>query len=93
MGDLLGSPRVAPLPFSISCPHPRPLRPRSLFLPVTPLKLVVRADRYRFHLPAPGPEPPTHIYIFGASMDGCDHTSTNAPDPIRTLQLSVLGRE
>ena len=25
--------------------------------------------------------------------DGCDHTSTNAPDPIRTLQLSVLGRE
>src|SRR4051812_11140605 len=21
----------------------------------------------------------------------CDHTSTNAPDPIRTLQLSVLG--
>ena len=25
--------------------------------------------------------------------DGCDHTSTNAPDPIRTLQLSVLRRE
>ena len=25
--------------------------------------------------------------------DGCDHTSTNAPDPIRTSQLSVLGRE
>ena len=25
--------------------------------------------------------------------DGCDHTSTNALDPIRTLQLSVLGRE
>ena len=23
--------------------------------------------------------------------DGCDHTCTNAPDPIRTLQLSVLG--
>ena len=23
--------------------------------------------------------------------DGCDHTSTNAPDPIRTPQLSVLG--
>ncbi|KEH38046.1 hypothetical protein MTR_2g059810 [Medicago truncatula] len=22
----------------------------------------------------------------------CDHTSTNAPDPIRTPQLSVLGR-
>ena len=26
-------------------------------------------------------------------VDGCDHTSTNAPDPIRTPQLSVLGRE
>ncbi|KAK2993613.1 hypothetical protein RJ640_010557 [Escallonia rubra] len=25
--------------------------------------------------------------------NGCDHTSTNAPDPIRTPQLSVLGRE
>ena len=25
--------------------------------------------------------------------DGCDHTSTNAPYPIRTTQLSVLGRE
>ena len=25
--------------------------------------------------------------------DGCDLTSTNAPDPIRTPQVSVLGRE
>ena len=25
--------------------------------------------------------------------DGCDHTSTNASDPIRTPQFSVLGRE
>ena len=25
--------------------------------------------------------------------DWCDHSSTNAPDPIRTPQLSVLGRE
>ena len=25
--------------------------------------------------------------------DGCDHTSTNAPDLIRTPQLSVLRRE
>ena len=25
--------------------------------------------------------------------DRCDHTSTNAPDPIRTPQVSVLGRE
>ena len=26
-------------------------------------------------------------------LDGYDHTSTNASDPIRTPQLSVLGRE
>ena len=26
-----------------------------------------------------------------ARMYGCDHTSTNAPDPIRTPKLSVLG--
>ena len=25
--------------------------------------------------------------------DVCDHTSINAPNPIRTPQLSVLGRE
>ena len=25
--------------------------------------------------------------------DGCDHTSTKAPDPIRTPQVSVLRRE
>ena len=25
--------------------------------------------------------------------DGCDHTITNAPDPNRTPQLNVLGRE
>ncbi|KAH0725086.1 hypothetical protein KY284_000951 [Solanum tuberosum] len=25
--------------------------------------------------------------------DGCDDTRTNAPKPIRTLKLSVLGRE
>ena len=25
--------------------------------------------------------------------DGCDHSNTIAPDPIRTPQLSVLGRE
>ena len=24
--------------------------------------------------------------------DGCDHTNTNAPNPIRTPQLSVPGR-
>ena len=28
-----------------------------------------------------------------AEYVGCDHTSTKAPDPIRTPKLSVLGRE
>jgi hypothetical protein len=28
-----------------------------------------------------------------ARYDGFDHTSTKAPDPIRTPKLSVLGRE
>ena len=31
--------------------------------------------------------------IFRCYTCGCDHTSTNAPDPIRTPKLSVLGRE
>ena len=29
----------------------------------------------------------------GRVVVGCDHTSTKAPDPIRTLKLSVLGQE
>src|SRR6185312_250821 len=29
----------------------------------------------------------------GRKYVGCDHTSTKAPDPIRTPKLSVLGRE
>ncbi|KAJ4702665.1 hypothetical protein OWV82_022676 [Melia azedarach] len=33
------------------------------------------------------------IYIFLALSLGCDHTSTNALDPIRTPQISVLGPE
>ena len=31
--------------------------------------------------------------VAGALHVGCDHTSTKAPDPIRTPKLSVLGRE
>jgi hypothetical protein len=33
------------------------------------------------------------ICFLRKDANGCDHTSTNAPDPIRTPQLSVLGRE
>ena len=32
-------------------------------------------------------------YVYIAFSNDCDHTSTNAPDPIRTPQLSMLGRE
>ena len=32
-------------------------------------------------------------YDYIACSNTCDHTSTNAPDPIRTPQLSVLVRE
>ena len=32
-------------------------------------------------------------YDYIACSNTCDHSSTNAPDPIRTPQLSVLGRE
>ncbi|KAF8095148.1 hypothetical protein N665_0339s0018 [Sinapis alba] len=33
------------------------------------------------------------IWNLESCTNGCDHTSTNAPDPIRTPHLSVLGRE
>ncbi|WVY92136.1 hypothetical protein V8G54_037650 [Vigna mungo] len=35
----------------------------------------------------------SHIYVDRAIPDRCDHTSTNAQDPIRTPQLSVPRRE
>ncbi|GAB4846142.1 hypothetical protein Ancab_025140 [Ancistrocladus abbreviatus] len=51
------------------------------------------------------PRPPQRLFARAAEGErrvkndvkgrrsGCDHTSTNAPDPIRTPQSSVLGRE
>ncbi|MED6227431.1 hypothetical protein PIB30_113465 [Stylosanthes scabra] len=33
------------------------------------------------------------MMIVCAYIGRCDHTSTNAPDPVRTPHLSVLGRE
>ncbi|GAB4837296.1 hypothetical protein Ancab_002188 [Ancistrocladus abbreviatus] len=51
------------------------------------------------------PRPPERLFARAAEAgrrvkndvkgrrSGCDHTSTNAPDPIRTPQQSVLGRE
>ena len=34
-----------------------------------------------------------HNKVVNVIYVGCDHTSTKAPDPIRTPKLSVLGRE
>ena len=38
---------------------------------------------------------PKNVALEENNLDyiGCDHTSTKAPDPIRTPKLSVLGRE
>ncbi|ERN12257.1 hypothetical protein AMTR_s00034p00229600 [Amborella trichopoda] len=45
--------------------------------------------------PMPGGHQCRDIMSFLASPlhEGCGHTSTNAPDPIRTPKLSVLGQE
>ncbi|GLU17424.1 hypothetical protein SLE2022_337910 [Rubroshorea leprosula] len=90
VGDRPASPRVAPLPFRFLFLLPIHSTRDFFFLAATGS---AKTDRRRFRWPAPGAEPPTHIYTFRASTDGCDYTSTNAPDPIRTPQLSVLGRE
>ncbi|KAL0455171.1 UNVERIFIED_CONTAM: hypothetical protein Slati_0856300 [Sesamum latifolium] len=37
--------------------------------------------------------PLAHKRLMRAYLSGCDHTSTNVPDPIRTPKLSALGRE
>ena len=94
MGDLLGSPRVAlvfllfRLSYSfflfnalnvkaaLACTAPGDPRTWPTALPFASL---VRASG--------------HLKLFLRAYDfGCDHTSTNAPDPIRTPQLSMLGR-
>ncbi|GLT74005.1 hypothetical protein SLA2020_458280 [Shorea laevis] len=87
MGDLLGSPRVAPRPFY--CLFLLPSPPLAISFPpgntcecgktgTVFISLLGVSSRRR---------------ISSAPIGGCDHTSTNAPDPIRTPQLSVLGRE
>ena len=52
----------------------------------------------RGHVEAPNPMPISVnsprsmrlIYFLCKDPNGCDHTSTNTPDPIRPLQSSVL---
>ncbi|KAF1885750.1 hypothetical protein Lal_00008488 [Lupinus albus] len=72
MGDLLGSPRVAPLFFTGGSINGLEI-----------LKMVF----WTFGVEL------TDVEFDRAYTCRCDHTSTNAPDPIRTPQLSVLGRE
>ena len=81
MGDLLGSPRVASL----------------LFVSLSDVTFSVDVRGYIICL-IPSPyEKVTPILRNDTRMTpkhvGCDHTSTKAPDPIRTPKLSVLGRE
>ena len=110
MGDLLGSPRVAPLPFSLFLLFL--FFPTRRFLPLKWLRFHLPLDELSAPLPLPLTAPPFSLLtcafnrlvlgieltftlksIFRPFPFGCDHTSTNAPDPIRTPQLSVLGRE
>src|SRR5215467_15788242 len=96
MGDLLGSPRVAPF-FLKSCRHaetgdsmgslravPQPPWTRGDFVSLGAHACCVGNSFCRSS---------ADKRIDRGNANGCDHTSTNAPDPIRTPQLSVLGRE
>ena len=84
MGDLLGSPRVAP-PFSL------PFFPISIDCgrDVNALASTPRCPRFPVCLRVVLHLRGRHVVIDRATVSRCDHTSTNAPDPIRTPQLSV----
>ncbi|KAF7834398.1 protein NRT1/ PTR FAMILY 6.1 [Senna tora] len=80
MGDLLGSPRVAPLFFFVPNSEVKRAWARVVLGWVTSWEVLVLHPFFFFRTP------------YGRwHKDGCDHTSTNAPDPIRTPKLSVLG--
>src|SRR4051812_48175202 len=100
MGDLLGSPRVASLSFLLRHATTGYVRRNILiilFWTVGGLYAVVNRGFASGEL---GGVQSLKIYPARHSSDlgsaehvGCDHTSTKAPDPIRTPKLSVLGRE
>ncbi|WCJ29399.1 hypothetical protein M5689_011038 [Euphorbia peplus] len=74
MGDLLGSPRVAPpKPFCGFCAS------------YEEICGVCGENRQSFFILEPYGA--ICIWIYVAKHNGCDHTSTNAPDPIRTPKL------
>ena len=94
MGDLLGSPRVASLFFAVR--H------------VWALHIYFRVPRGRFFAGVKNGDSQgkqdhcvgmrmrwrgKRKYLRRAQNVGCNHTSTKAPDPIRTPKLRVLGRE
>ena len=106
MGDLLGSPRVAP-PFLFRFQSTNRLPVSFVFFVfgyfIQPRALRDKGWRMRTN-GGFGWAPRNQGVDFGGRRMhvktnerryafGCDHTSTNAPDPIRTPQLSVLGRE
>ncbi|MED6203226.1 hypothetical protein PIB30_113489 [Stylosanthes scabra] len=104
MGDLLGSPRVAPLfRYLFFCPFFRPpsgaRHPRPGSSSPAGRASGRRGSNTRRCAPqgrsGGGPSVRGRVLmLIACAYNGrCDHTSTNAPDPIRTPQLSVLGRE
>src|SRR5215216_3022871 len=98
MGDLLGSPRVASLFFLLRHATTGYGRRHILFL----LFLMVGGRFMPWYSRWVNSEGLNHREWSwrgrhkekrGTEHVGCDHTSTKAPDPIRTPKLSVLGRE
>ena len=104
MGDLLGSPRVAPLFLGLAGYH----FGLPLVVPMgSALPIAIGAGRSSIRSPDRKIRAVeiSRLGFFPAikndglkrtstqKNDGCDHTSTNASDPIRTPQLSVPGRE
>ncbi|MED6141801.1 hypothetical protein PIB30_107106 [Stylosanthes scabra] len=99
MGDLLGSPRVAPLFQYLFLPVLLAADPR----PGSSAPAGRASGRAGLHGEEMGPARPLGggavslggalMMIVCAYIGRCHHTSTNAPDPIRTPQLSVLGRD
>ena len=101
MGDLLGSPRVASLFFFIAS-RDDGVWAKAYFI------FIVFDGRWSFYavvtvvsrwVNSEGLNHREwswrgrHKEKRGTEHVGCDHTSTKAPDPIRTPKLSVLGRE
>ena len=96
MGDPLGSPRVAPLLGSTSSLSVVffPRSGKRLWILVILFGPTPTNGTGRTELRAEAVGSLEKVYRINAGKYfGCDHTSTNAPDPIRTPQLSVLGRE